>query len=348
MMPCVGYLFVAIAKFYKIERYKPVFINLISELREMWPEDNVTDEEQVIISSALNRLRLVTKTYFYCNLILAFIFTLPANINLIKSLFGIEVPRILPFVYWMPFDPSKKVVFEVVLIVQNIHCFLSAAYMLAGDLLFFVFLSHITTQFSLLAVRIQKMFYVPIDGQLPESYPLGYYNKENSLNNPNQDTANNRCKVEEEELKNIVIRHKALIRLSNDVENMYSFSLLVNFLNSSIIICFCLFCCAFVEKWNEFNYKIFFITAISQIWILCWYGQHLVDTSTGVGEALYNSAWYVSSNSIKKSILIMIHRSQRRVHITTFGFSTVSMECYATILKTSWSYFTLLINLYNT
>ncbi|XP_061380148.1 odorant receptor 4-like [Danaus plexippus] len=102
----------------------------------------------------------------------------------------------------------------------------------------------------------------------------------------------------------------------------------------------------FVEKWNDFIYKLFFITAISQIWILCWYGQHLVDTSAGVGEALYNSAWYVSSNSIKKSILIMIHRSQRRVHITTFGFSTVSMECYATILKTSWSYFTLLINLY--
>ncbi|OWR50610.1 putative chemosensory receptor 12 [Danaus plexippus plexippus] len=161
------------AKIYKIKRYKPVFINLISELREMWPEDNVTDEEQAIISSALNRLRLVTKTYFSCNSILGLIFTLPSIINLIKPLFGIEAPRILPFFYWLPFDPYQEVIFEVVVIVQNSHCFLSAAFMLAGDLLFFSFLSNITTQFSLLAVRIKKMFYAPIDGQLPESYPLG-------------------------------------------------------------------------------------------------------------------------------------------------------------------------------
>ncbi|CAG9569238.1 unnamed protein product [Danaus chrysippus] len=41
---------------------------------------------------------------------------------------------------------------------------------------------------------------------------VGYYNKENLLNNPNQDTATNRSKMEEEELKEIVIRHISLIR----------------------------------------------------------------------------------------------------------------------------------------
>ncbi|CAG9569232.1 unnamed protein product [Danaus chrysippus] len=61
MMPCVGYLLVSMSKIYKIKRYKPVFINLMSELRDMWPRDNVTDEEQTIINNALNRLRLVTK-----------------------------------------------------------------------------------------------------------------------------------------------------------------------------------------------------------------------------------------------------------------------------------------------
>ncbi|CAG9569234.1 unnamed protein product [Danaus chrysippus] len=109
------------AKIHKIKRYKPVFINLMSELREMWPRDNVTDEEQTIINKDLKRLRLVTKAYFSCNSILGLIFTLPSIVNLIKPLFGIEAPRILPFFYWLPFDPYQEVIFEVVVIVQNSH-----------------------------------------------------------------------------------------------------------------------------------------------------------------------------------------------------------------------------------
>jgi hypothetical protein len=45
--------------------------------------------------------------------------------------------------------------------------------MLSGDLLFCIFVSHITTQFDLLSVRIRKLIYVPIDQQLIRGYPLG-------------------------------------------------------------------------------------------------------------------------------------------------------------------------------
>lgn len=45
--------------------------------------------------------------------------------------------------------------------------------MLSGDLLFCIFLSHITTQFDLLSVRIQRLVHVNVDKQLVDTYPLG-------------------------------------------------------------------------------------------------------------------------------------------------------------------------------
>ncbi|CAG9569235.1 unnamed protein product [Danaus chrysippus] len=65
---------------------------------------------------------MLRNAYFSCNSILGLIFTLPSIVNLIKPLFGIEAPRILPFFYWLPFDPYQEVIFEVVVIVQNSHC----------------------------------------------------------------------------------------------------------------------------------------------------------------------------------------------------------------------------------
>ncbi|XP_052744962.1 odorant receptor 67c-like [Bicyclus anynana] len=355
MMPCVGYLLVALAKALKIKMNRSVFENLVSELRDMWPHGQIPQDEHEVLSTALNQLKLLVRAYFSCNMMLGSIFILPVLFVYIKSWLGYDVQFILPFGYWLPFDPYQdiKYLFEIVFFVMTCHCFLSALSMMAGDLLFIVCLSHITTQFALLLVRIDKLFHVPIDDQLVETYPLGMYlpftkNKQQLEieNNPSSIDDNDRDKRIEEELVFIIERHRALIRLSSDIENMYTFSLLVNFMNSSVIICFCLFCVAFVEKWNEFIYKIFFTTAISQTFILCWYGQRLMDTSTGVGEALYNCGWYTATHKTKKSILIMIHRAQKEVHITTYGFSVISLASYATILRTSWSYFTLLINMY--
>ncbi|XP_050357344.1 odorant receptor 4-like [Nymphalis io] len=347
MMPCVGFLLVAIAKAYKIKRYWSVFENLALEPRAMWPTGDITEEEHKVISDALDRLKIVLKVYFLCNAMLASIFTLPSMIAWIKNRTGHDVELIFGFSYWLPFDPFQGNRYEIVYFIQTFHCFLSAGFMVCGDLLFCIFLSHITTQFSLLAIRINRLLYVPIDDQLVESYTLAKYTKIRTNMNDIESVYDNDAEQRyNEEFISIVKRHRALIRLSSDVENMYTFTLLVNFINSSVIICFCLFCCAVIEKWNEFNYKIFCLTSILQIWMLCWYGQQLLDTSTGVADALYNCGWYMASKGMKKSVLIMMQRSQSEVYVTTYGFSIVSLDSYATILKTSWSYFTLLINMY--
>ncbi|XP_026728956.1 odorant receptor 4-like [Trichoplusia ni] len=262
---------------------------------------------------------------------------------------GEEVPLILPFFYWFPFDEFKRGYYEVILIAQTWHGLITIWFMLCGDLLFCIFLSHITTQFDLLAVRIRRLVYVPLDKQLIDTYPLAEYSTAYVRKNKESIDTFSEQEWEQKhqsELANIIVRHRALVRLSGDVEDMFSFALLVNFFNSSIIICFCGFCCVIVEKWNEMVYKSFLTTALSQTWLLCWYGQRLLESSEGVSDAIYDSGWYKSTQKIKSSLLIMLHRAQKNVHVTTYGFSIISLASYTTIIKTSWSYFTLLLNIY--
>nr|AXY83385.1 putative odorant receptor 7 [Conopomorpha sinensis] len=66
----------------------------------------------------------------------------------------------------------------------------------------------------------------------------------------------------------------------------------------------------------------------------------------GIADSLYRSGWYQASRRLKSALLIMLHRAQKEVHVTTYGFSIVSLQSYTTIIKTSWSYFTLLLNVY--
>ncbi|XP_073963601.1 odorant receptor 85c-like [Choristoneura fumiferana] len=349
MMPCVGYLLLAMAKSYKIVYYRPVYENLISELRDMWPRGVVSDEEHEVMKTALTQLNIVVQGYYWCNNALLVIFLSPPFVEILKRVAGQDVPLIFPFFYWFPFDPFQKGYYEVILAFQTWHGLITIWFMLSGDLLFCIFLSHVTTQFDLLAVRVRRLVLVPVDRQLLSGYPLGKIQEEWNQNSQrligtiDDEGAE---KVHLKELAQIIGRHRALIRLSGDVEDLFSFALLVNFFNSSIIICFCGFCCVIVEKWNEMVYKSFLTTALSQTWLLCWYGQRLLESSEGITDALYNCGWYKASQKIKSSVLIMIHRAQKEVHVTTYGFSVVCLASYTTIIKTSWSYFTLLLNIY--
>nr|ARO76435.1 odorant receptor 30 [Conogethes punctiferalis] len=351
MMPCVGYMVQGMLKTYKIVVQRSTFENLVDELRSMWPQGELPEDENDVMTKSLKEIHIFVKAFYYSNYILVISITFPAYIDVGKRIFGKETPRVLPYTNWFPFDPIRPVWYEVTLIWQVYETMVTVWTVLAGDLLFCVLLNHVTTQFDLLCVRIQRLFYVPIDKQLIAAYPLGEVSNKKSKDDKNKYASFNSVELNikhRKDLADIIKRHNTLIRLAKDIEDLFGFAMLFNFFYSSIIICFCGFCSVLVEKWNEFMYKSFLITAFIQTWLLCWYGQKLFESSQRVADALYNSGWYTASQEIKKYILFMIQRSQKSVNVTTYGFSVICLITYTAIIKTSWSYFTLLQNFYKT
>ncbi|XP_049699051.2 odorant receptor 4 [Helicoverpa armigera] len=349
MMPCFGCVVLSMFKSINMVIHRPVFENLTNELRAMWPQGEVSEEEHEIISGALKQLNIIVKGYYWCNNALLISFLSPPYFLTLARYFGHDSPMGLHFLYWLPFDPYQPVYYEITLVLQTWHACVVIYFNVAWDMLFCLFLCHITTQFDLLARRVRRLFYVTVDQQLVRSYPMALVSEEmlrvegERVRSQGDNYWQTRHHAE---ITQIVLRHHALIRLTGDVERMFSLALLINFMNSSIIICFCGFCCVLIEEWNEVAYKSFLVTALTQTWLLCWYGQKLIDSSKRLADALYDCGWYNASKKARSAVLIMLHRAQKGIYVTTHGFSVISLASYSTIIKTAWSYFTLLLNFF--
>ncbi|XP_050685344.1 uncharacterized protein LOC126979826 [Leptidea sinapis] len=212
MTPCVGFVIVALAKSYKIKLRREIFENLVTELRSMWPEGEVSQEAHEVLNKMIKQTNFVVKGYFWCNICLIFFFVSPPYINLIKRSLGHDVPLIFSFFYWTPFDPYQPIIYESILTVQTVQCYTIVLLMLSADLLFFLFVSNITAQFKLLALKIRSMIFVPVDGQLISDYPLAKYIKTTKIE---VDIRTNKQHEQllMNEIKDMVQRHLDLIRL---------------------------------------------------------------------------------------------------------------------------------------
>ncbi|XP_075158739.1 odorant receptor 13a [Haematobia irritans] len=189
-------------------------------------------------------------------------------------------------------------------------------------------------------------------------------------------------------LNRIAYDHNKLIEFSAKLENFFNPILLVNFTISSILICMVGFQLVtgkdmFIGDYVKF--MVYISSSLSQLYVLCWNGDSLIQHSTETANHLYSCNWegqYIrriwddeninndfmtrvniqpkskdvmglcesfipADKSFRQNLQIMIMCSQRPVKITALKFSTLSLQSFTAILSTSMSYFTLLQTVYN-
>ncbi|XP_037297323.1 putative odorant receptor 92a [Manduca sexta] len=149
------------------------------------------------------------------------------------------------------------------------------------------------------------------------------------------------------EFVELLNRHRELIRCVDLLEIIYSKSTLFNFVSSSLIICVTGFNIMVIKDLPlAVAFTFFFVVGIFQICIFCYYGEILIQSSSKVADAIYNSKWYECSVADMKDYLFILTRAQKPCKLTAYGFSVISLNSFAKILSKSWSYFALLLTLY--
>lgn len=87
--------------------------------------------------------------------------------------------------------------------------------MTSCDFLFYVYMSHLSTQFDLLSIRIRKIFYTPADKQLILDFPLAKDSENYFANNNDMTELSTPEEWENKymsELQDIILTHHRLIR----------------------------------------------------------------------------------------------------------------------------------------
>ncbi|GAB0092572.1 hypothetical protein DMENIID0001_075770 [Sergentomyia squamirostris] len=89
------------------------------------------------------------------------------------------------------------------------------------------------------------------------------------------------------------------------------------------------------------------VMMISQIFMLCYFGQIIRDCSDDMAQCLYETRWYELHIVDQKDLLMLMVRFQYPIKVETFGFGAISIYTFVQIFKASVSYAMILYTVFN-
>ena len=79
-------------------------------------------------------------------------------------------------------------------------------------------------------------------------------------------------------------------------------------------------------------YMPFLCMTVGLIFLLCVFGQKLIDSSEAVAEGIYDSGWEdFDEHAFKKQFILILLRAQKAKKFTAMNFATISLPSFTTV-----------------
>ncbi|XP_070152681.1 odorant receptor 9a-like isoform X2 [Polyergus mexicanus] len=88
--------------------------------------------------------------------------------------------------------------------------------------------------------------------------------------------------------------------------------------------------------------SLFVFCSILYMFCANYVGQNITDYNNRVFDTVYNVQWYIAPLHIQKLMLFLLQSNAQDFTLGVGGFFIGSLECFATLVKTSVSYFTVI------
>ncbi|KAI7815069.1 Odorant receptor Or10a [Rhyzopertha dominica] len=157
-------------------------------------------------------------------------------------------------------------------------------------------------------------------------------------------------KEEHKELfKGCVQLHTAICEYVLRLDDVLSLTFLSQFLASVFAICNAGFELVHADLLSlEFPMiALFFMCIVMQLAMYCWFGNEVILKSDEITRACYESNWEDFDASTKRTLLIIMERAKRPIILTAAKFSVLSLTSFASVMRSSYSYFALMQQLYS-
>lgn len=296
-----GYGVLAIVKSISILLRRAEFQDLVDTLTELFPK-NKEDQKAFNIRSYFRGYKLVEQ-------VSAFLITLACLGFIVVpigkfAMTGIWI-RKFPFENAYPFDEYDEKFFAPIFVWTCFNMSTCLMSLLGPDLILYAFITLISMNFDILCTRLRRLKDVPT-----------------------AETA--------KKLVKLVKLHRTLIRLSDNLEQIYSPSIFINVFGSSVLICLAGYAASTaVDVYMVLKFTQLLVGSLVQVMIVCYCGTKLTDASLKVSNAAYDCGWNgewkrKESREIKMALLMMVQRSQKPTVITAYKFTVVSLNAFTT------------------
>ncbi|KAF7378680.1 hypothetical protein HZH66_015467 [Vespula vulgaris] len=133
-------------------------------------------------------------------------------------------------------------------------------------------------------------------------------------------------------MKELVLRHYRLIRLTEELENTFNFSIMQQLMGTTMHICISGYYLVTSKEMNDSITLILFIVYISSVtttlFIYCFIGECFIQESTNFGNAIYNYEWYNLPPTNTKFFLMCMIRTKKPQCLTSGKFAVLSLTIF--------------------
>ncbi|XP_068083955.1 odorant receptor coreceptor-like [Anabrus simplex] len=141
--------------------------------------------------------------------------------------------------------------------------------------------------------------------------------------------------------------HQTILKLMSDLETVFSPIMLLQFLFTTLTLCFAMFICI---QFKEFNIQVsqallITLQLTAQMFVFCWIGTELSIQAKSVRDAAYECQWHFSALGFMTCILIIITRCNKVFTFTAGKFVNIDLKTMVNIFQETFSYMMVMINL---
>ncbi|XP_049825837.1 odorant receptor 49b [Aethina tumida] len=145
-----------------------------------------------------------------------------------------------------------------------------------------------------------------------------------------------------------VKHHIEIKKWAKDIQDIHSISICFQFGIGSMVLCASLFELSMVNPLSTkfillLNY---YLAILTEIFLYCWFGNEFNDKSSQLYHSVYECQWMDCNIKFKKAMLIFMMGTEKPITVYVGGLFPMSLPIYVAILRSSYSYFTLLQNVF--
>ncbi|KAL5276510.1 Or13a.2 family protein [Megaselia abdita] len=140
----------------------------------------------------------------------------------------------------------------------------------------------------------------------------------------------------------IAKKHQKLIEFCDLLDNFHSPVFFLNFVFSTLLLCMVGFQSVTGKNMfmgDYFKYALYGSSLLTQLLVLCWNGDKIIQLSSETATALYSSNWESDvydkeHKTLTNDLRFMILRSQKPIRITASKFSVLSCQTFTKVSLT--------------
>ncbi|XP_078032775.1 uncharacterized protein LOC144467733 [Augochlora pura] len=247
---------------------------------------------------------------------------------LIENIGKNETQKILPFNMWLDYPVGRSPCYETLFTMQMLCVYHVGICYICFDNFLCLLNLQIATQFRILQHRLHSL----------TSIVEAVADNEESL-----------ARVYHEKLAMCVRRHQELIEYCKHLENIFTKIILGQMLFLSLVLCLVGYQLFLLDTppSRTIALVINLCGTQTQLLMYTYTCDGIIRQSLNVSKTALSGPWPILPMNrvgrlLRKSVLLMILRSNQHCCLTASGFFQVSLETYTSVLSTAMSYFTLL------